>query len=171
MAINKVVYGERTLIDLSQDTVTSASHILRGHTAHLADGSQVSGAADHSVTYSMTGGAYATATPDKVISGEGFTSRIKVPAGYNLTGITVTMNGIDITESVVEYDEIPETVDTYPITYTLTNGAFATISPDEALAGEGLMLKLEVPTGCNLTDVTVTMGGIDITNSVFVYDT
>ena len=40
---NKVVAGSQTLIDLSQDTVTSAAHILSGHVGHLADGTQVTG--------------------------------------------------------------------------------------------------------------------------------
>ena len=40
---NKVVYNGTTLIDLSQDTVTDASHILEGYVGHLADGTQVTG--------------------------------------------------------------------------------------------------------------------------------
>ena len=40
---NKVVYGNETLLDLSNDTVTDPSHILAGHTGHLANGRQVAG--------------------------------------------------------------------------------------------------------------------------------
>lgn len=40
---NKVVIDGVTKIDLSQDTVTEAGHILTGHTGHLANGNQVSG--------------------------------------------------------------------------------------------------------------------------------
>ena len=40
---NKVTFNGTTLIDLSQDTVTSAEHIVSGHTGHLADGTQVPG--------------------------------------------------------------------------------------------------------------------------------
>lgn len=40
---NKVTANGQTLIDLSQDTVTSASHILQGYVGHLADGTQVTG--------------------------------------------------------------------------------------------------------------------------------
>ena len=40
---NKVVAGNQTLIDLSQDTVTLASHIMAGFVGHLADGTQVTG--------------------------------------------------------------------------------------------------------------------------------
>lgn len=43
MAINKVVYGGSTLIDLTGDTVTSASHIVSGYVGHLANGTQVTG--------------------------------------------------------------------------------------------------------------------------------
>ena len=40
---NKVVAGSQTLIDLSQDTVTSANDIVSGKVGHLADGTQVTG--------------------------------------------------------------------------------------------------------------------------------
>lgn len=44
MANNKVVLSDgTTLIDLSSDTVTQASHIMAGYVGHLADGSQVTG--------------------------------------------------------------------------------------------------------------------------------
>lgn len=42
MAVNKVMYGTKTLIDLSNDTVTSDT-LFKGYTAHLADGSIVTG--------------------------------------------------------------------------------------------------------------------------------
>lgn len=42
MAINKVVYGQDTLIDLTADTVT-ADALLAGTTAHKADGTTVTG--------------------------------------------------------------------------------------------------------------------------------
>lgn len=42
--VNKVVKSDgTTLLDLSQDTVTLASHIMAGYVGHLADGSQVTG--------------------------------------------------------------------------------------------------------------------------------
>mgnify|MGYP003571273733 CR=1 FL=1 len=42
MAINKVVYGSNTLIDLTADTVTSDT-LVSGETAHSASGDQVTG--------------------------------------------------------------------------------------------------------------------------------
>lgn len=40
---NKVTANGTTLIDLSQDTVASASHIRQGYVGHLNDGTQVTG--------------------------------------------------------------------------------------------------------------------------------
>lgn len=40
---NKITINNDTLIDLSQDTVTSAAHIVSGYVGHLADGTQVTG--------------------------------------------------------------------------------------------------------------------------------
>lgn len=42
MAISKVVYGGNTLIDLTADTVT-AEHLIKGYTAHGADGELITG--------------------------------------------------------------------------------------------------------------------------------
>lgn len=46
MAINKVIYGNTTLIDLTQDDVTAAD-IARGKKAHAADGTQITGTNDY----------------------------------------------------------------------------------------------------------------------------
>lgn len=40
---NKVTIDDTTLLDLSQDTVSDASHIRQGYVGHLNDGSQVTG--------------------------------------------------------------------------------------------------------------------------------
>ena len=42
MAISKVVYGGNTLIDLTADTV-KAEHLIKGYTAHGADGELITG--------------------------------------------------------------------------------------------------------------------------------
>lgn len=46
MAINKVIYGNTTLIDLTQDDVTAAD-LKRGKKAHGADGSIITGTNDY----------------------------------------------------------------------------------------------------------------------------
>lgn len=44
MAVNKIVYGSKTLIDLTSDTVTEDC-LINGHTAHKSDGTIISGKA------------------------------------------------------------------------------------------------------------------------------
>lgn len=44
MAANKVVYGNKTLIDLTGDTVTEDT-LISGSTAHKADGTIITGTA------------------------------------------------------------------------------------------------------------------------------
>lgn len=44
MAANKVVFSNKVLIDLTGDTVTEKS-LLRGYTAHKADGTIITGTA------------------------------------------------------------------------------------------------------------------------------
>lgn len=42
--VNKVIKSNgETIIDLTQDTVTSSDHIMSGYTGHLASGAQVTG--------------------------------------------------------------------------------------------------------------------------------
>lgn len=56
MAINKVVYGNNTLIDLTSDTVT-ADKLMQGYTAHDASGTIITGTA--------TGGGGGSVTQDQ----------------------------------------------------------------------------------------------------------
>lgn len=56
------------------------------------------------VTYNLTGGASASVTPSEVVAGQGFSLKLKAPAGYNLNGVTVTMGGVDITSQVFSPD-------------------------------------------------------------------
>lgn len=57
---NKVIADGEILIDLSQDTVSSASHIVAPYTAHLRDGTQVTGTASISTQPNLQS---KTATP------------------------------------------------------------------------------------------------------------
>ena len=60
--------------------------------------------------------------------------------------------------------------DTRSVTYNLSGGASASVTPSEAVTGQGFSVKLTAPTGYNLNNVTVTMGGVDITSQVFTPD-
>ena len=60
--------------------------------------------------------------------------------------------------------------DTRSVTYNLTGGATASVTPSEAVTGQGFSVKLKAPSGYNLSNVTVMMGGVDITSQVFTPD-
>jgi hypothetical protein len=64
MAINKVIFGDETLIDLSSDTVT-ADKVLTGVKAHGADGEPITGACTFDADTSD-----ATATAAEILAGK-----------------------------------------------------------------------------------------------------
>jgi hypothetical protein len=60
--------------------------------------------------------------------------------------------------------------DTRSVTYNLTSGATASVNPSEAVTGQGFSVKLKAPAGYELSNVSITMGGVDITSQVFTPD-
>lgn len=64
MAVSKVIVGEKTVIDLTEDTV-SADTLLQGTTAHTASGEKVTGKISFITVYS--GGA----APDDSLGEDG----------------------------------------------------------------------------------------------------
>ncbi len=88
MAINKVVYGNTTLIDLTGDTVT-ADKLEEGITAHKADGTQITG----------------TSTKDSD------TSDANVQVAEMLSGKTAYARGVKLTGTMPNRGAIAETID------------------------------------------------------------
>lgn len=81
MAINKVIYGGTTLIDLTSDTVTE-DKMLSGYTAHDKSGAQITGTCTYDVDSTD-----ATAAVAEILSGKTAYAR-----GQKLTG-TMKNNG------------------------------------------------------------------------------
>lgn len=81
MAVSKVVYGGNTLIDLTADTI-KADKLLKGFTAHGANGEPINGSCDFDVKSSE-----ATASAAEILSGK--TAAVK---GAIVTG-TMKNNG------------------------------------------------------------------------------
>lgn len=81
MAVNKVIYGGNTIIDLTGDTVTAAD-VLAGTTFHLPSGETATGTCDYDSDTSDD-----TAVIAEVLSGKTFHAR-----GAALTG-TMVNNG------------------------------------------------------------------------------
>lgn len=81
MAISKVIYGGNTLIDLTNDTV-QADKLLKGYTAHGADGEVVNGSCDYDANTQD-----ATATAAEILAG-----KTAYKGGSKVTG-TMKNNG------------------------------------------------------------------------------
>ncbi|MBR5583704.1 MAG: hypothetical protein IKW21_04170 [Lachnospiraceae bacterium] len=101
MSINKVVYGNTTLIDLTGDTVTKET-LAEGVTAHNASGDKITGTmrratntlytVQHSLTNAVNGSV-------SVGGGSLYSATINPISGYVVNNVKVTMGGTDITSS------------------------------------------------------------------------
>ena len=98
MAVSKVVLSNgRTLIDLSGDTVTDASHIMSGFVGHLADGSQVTGTGRGGDSQGIYTGTSAPSSSlgedgDIYILADAGGSLEAYPADYEASGMSSTSN-------------------------------------------------------------------------------
>lgn len=99
MAINKVIYGGNTLIDITDTTVTTAS-VLNGYYFYGRDGVKYQGACTYNADTSD-----ATAT-----------------AGDILSGATAYVNGNKISGSMTNNGAVTGTISTKAQEYTIPNG-------------------------------------------------
>ena len=104
MAISKVVYGGETLIDLTQDSV-EASKLLKGTTAHGADGEEVVGEIE-----SLSAKSYTPTTEDQTIA-----------SGQYLSGVQTIKGDANLVPS-----EIRSGTTLFNVTGTFTGDANAT---------------------------------------------
>lgn len=131
-----------------------------GGTAEFYDGC--------AVTYSLTAGATANVTPDKVVTGEGLSLRLSVPAGYVLSGVSVTMGGVDITSQVFAYDEDSggggsPTLQSKSVSYTPTTSAqSATVTADSGYDG---LDSVAVSVGAIPSEYIIPSGTLSITEN------
>lgn len=95
MAVNKVIYGGSTLIDLSGDTV-SPDKLLAGYTAHAADGTAIDG------MYSLTDDSYVW---------EQFDGDPSIPAETAKTNVTIITYAASVGYLSVTYADSAEVVD------------------------------------------------------------
>lgn len=164
MANNKVQLSNGTVvIDLSSDTVTSASHIKSGLVGHLADGTTATGTLIEkdvkSVTYNLTSGVTANIATSEVVTDQGFSVKLKAPVGYSLSGVIVTMGGNDITSQVFTPDAeggggsvvVTEEANATGITCVITTGS----EPEPTPSGD-------IPLNTELIDYTATSSSTEI---------
>ncbi|MBS6475449.1 MAG: hypothetical protein KH354_05650 [Clostridiales bacterium] len=142
MAINKVIYGGNTLIDLTGDTVT-ADKMLTGYTAHGKDGEAITG----TCTYDVDSGD-ATAAVAEILSGKTAYAR-----GTKLTGAMPNKGKVTGTISTVDQ------VFTIPQGYHDGSGTVR-IDPAEAAKIIGANIRDGVP----ILGVEGTMSGTEGAN-------
>ena len=92
MAINKVVYGNQVLIDLTGDTVT-ADKLLRGFTAHGKDGSTIEGSCTFDVDSQDATAAVAEILAGKTAYARGAMLTGTMPNNGSVSGEISTKDG------------------------------------------------------------------------------
>lgn len=92
--VNKVIYGNTVLIDLTADTIT-ADKILASYTAHDASGAMITGTCDFDVNSQD-----ATVQVAEILSGSTAYAR-----GTKLTGTMPNNGGVDLSISTID-DEV-----------------------------------------------------------------
>ena len=92
MAINKVVYGDQVLIDLTGDTVT-ADKLLSGFTAHGKDGSTIEGACTFDVDSQDATAAVAEILVGKTAYARGVKLTGTMPDNASVSGEISTKDG------------------------------------------------------------------------------
>lgn len=139
MAISKVVYGSETLIDLTADTV-EPSKLLKGFTAHGADGEKVTGTCEFDVDSSD-----ATATAAEV-----------------LTGKTFAKGGSVLTGSMKNNGAVSGSIGTKAGTYTVPQG-YHDGSGKVAIASaeQAKIISTNIREGVTILGVTGTMSGTE----------
>lgn len=93
MAINKVIYGGETLIDLTSDTVT-ADKMLSGYKAHDKTGASITGTCTYDVDSSDATAAVAEILKDKTAYVRGSKLTGTMPNNGAVTGKITTLSGV-----------------------------------------------------------------------------
>lgn len=137
--ISKVVYGGKTLIDLTSDTVT-ADKLLSGVIAHDKSGAAVTGACTYDADTSD-----ATAASAEILSGKtAYVNKIKVTGEMKNNGA--------VTGSISKKDESY----TIPIGYHDGSGKVAISATEQAK-----LIATNIRSGVKILGVTGTMSGTE----------
>ena len=89
---NKIIYGNRTLIDLTSDTATAAT-VLAGQTFHDKSGAVVTGACDYDANTSDDTATSAEILMTKTAHARGLKITGTMPNRGSVTGTINTLNG------------------------------------------------------------------------------
>ena len=141
--INKVIYGGRTLIDLTNDTIT-ADKILSGYTAHAASGAPITGTCAYDADTSD-----ATAAVAEVLDGK-----------------TFYKNGDKLTGTMPNRGAVSGTITTVAGAYTIPNGYHdGSGSVSLSSTDQSKLIAENIRQGVEILGVTGTMSGSEDVNA------
>ena len=141
--INKVIYGGRTLIDLTNDTIT-ADKILSGYTAHAASGAPITGTCAYDADTSD-----ATATVAEVLDSK-----------------TFYKNGDKLTGTMPNRGAVSGTITTVAGAYTIPNGYHdGSGSVSLSSTDQSKLIAENIRQGVEILGVTGTMSGSEDVNA------
>ncbi|RGT37305.1 hypothetical protein [Dorea formicigenerans] len=148
MGVNKVLYGSRTVIDLSGDTVT-AGDLAKGKTAHNASGEKITGTHECSGTGgsktaqgTVTG---AGASPVTIETGLNSVSKIVIFRGNASVSGILTLVYVDgtVTGVGVSYGQYLSTISYSVGEIAIKNGGNVTYTPKSGTTTSNLMQDKE----------------------------
>lgn len=128
--VNKVVRSDgTTLLDLSQDTVTLASHIMAGYIGHLANGEQVTGTGQ---------GGTSAKTKTGTVTGDG-TTTVTISCDFepDLIYIYGDMSGSNSNRGVVSITIVKDTVIYMTNDSSTSNANENSVYIDHSISGYG----------------------------------
>lgn len=148
---NKVTLDNEVLIDLSSDTVSSASHIMSGYVGHLNDGTQVTG----------TGGGSSPTLQTKTVNPTESSQTVVADSGYDgLSSVSVSAVSSSYVGSQVP-TQSAQTIHPSPSDQTIASGKYLTGT--QTIKG---ILLTNLSANNIVSGVTVKVGDSDDDDSV-----
>ena len=156
---NKVELDGTTLLDLSQDTVASASHIRQGYTGHLNDGTQVMGTYS-GATPTIQSLSVTPSTSQQTFNASGVDGYKPVTVSAMPTGTAGTPTATKGTVSNHSVTVTPSVTNTTGyITGSTKTGTAVTVSASELVSGSKTITENGTVDVTNLASVTVSVSG------------
>ena len=173
--------------DITSSAVSGANISISSVTGNIvitANVADYSSSTTTTVTLNLTN-CISSNIATTALMGEGYTTTIVAKDGYTLGDIKVTLGGEDVSSAVVKeggtisvgflrgplvITASATAIEVEPTTYTVTNNltnCSTNNSNASVNSGEAYMSTITANKGYTLNSVTVTMGGNDITGSVY----